>query len=445
MHKLYVGYSQINITPEVFGPMGGHGNDEIRICTEVCDPVYGSCIAISDEDGSTVLLCPCDIINTPDSLTVPAKQALSEATGVPFDNIFLCASHNHHGPSISAPHLEAVQAYYRYFIKQMTKAALKALEDRKPATLQIGHNTVPAMTFVRHYIMNDGTVCGVHSGNTESGYKAHLTESDDQLQLMRFVRQEGRDVLLVNWQSHVTIGVDPKVRTILTADYPGVMRNCVESSLDCHCAFFQGAAGNLVPVSKIEGEAQVPHERVAYGTRLAEYVLEGIKNLSNVSTGPIQVTKQTYTGAIDHAEDHLVPNAKEVVAHYYDDAYANGGRLAYCRSMGFNSIHHARHVITRAGMGESMSMDLSAISIGDVSFITAPFEMFNSNGRFIKGNSPFNMTFICTCTNGGHSYLADCTTFNYDTYEVNSRRMGAGTAEAVADTYVSMLNTLKQK
>jgi hypothetical protein len=90
-----------------------------------------------------------------------------------------------------------------------------------------------------------------------------------------------------------------------------------------------------------------------------------------------------------------------------------------------------------------MSIDIYALAMGDISFITAPYEMFNSNGRFIKENSPYKMTFVCTCSNDTIDYLADATTFQYDCYEVNTRRMGAGTAEKVADLYVAMLKELK--
>ena len=126
------------------------------------------------------------LISSAEEFSVPIRTAISQATGIPFDRIMICASHNHAGPSISAPELEAVQVYYRYFIKKLVQAAGEALADRLPATIQIGQKLVPGMTFVRHYYMNDGTVAGPNAGSFESGVKAHLTDSDDQLQLLRF-------------------------------------------------------------------------------------------------------------------------------------------------------------------------------------------------------------------------------------------------------------------
>ena len=86
-----------------------------------------------------------------------------------------------------------------------------------------------------------------------------------------------------------------------------------------------------------------------------------------------------------------------------------------------------------------------AIALGDVAFITAPYEMFCSNGLYIKEHSPYEQTMICSCSNDTIDYLADAIGFQYDIYEVNTRRMGAGTAEKVADLYVQTLKDMKNK
>lgn len=442
MQNLNVGFARVDITPEQYGPMGGHGDDAHRICTYINDRPTGTCIAFTDDRDNTLLFCPCDIIHAGAAVATPTRQAISDATGVPFDHIMICASHNHAGPSISAPHLAPVQEYYRHFTRQLVKAAKEAMADRKPAEAYIGQSLVPGMTFVRHYFTNDGTVAGPNSGSFKSGAKAHITASDDQLQLMRFVREGARDVLLVNWQCHVTIGAGGK--TVMTADYPAVMRNHVEGSLGCHCAFFQGAAGNLVPSSRIEGEAIVEHERVAYGTKLAEFVLAATQSLRPANIGSVQVKKSHYEGAIDHSDDHLAEKAQYVKDHYFQLATA-AERSQLCKEQGFNSYLHAAGVCRRAEMGDTMGIDVYALSMGDLAFIAAPYEMFNSNGRFIKENSPFRMTFICTCTNGTIDYLADLTTCQYDCYETNTRRYFAGAAEKVADLYVEMLKELNER
>ena len=80
MANLKVGFARVDITPEQYGPMGGHGNDAHRICTQVLDRIYGSVIAITDEKGETVLFCPCDIIHAKRTVADPTREAISAAT-----------------------------------------------------------------------------------------------------------------------------------------------------------------------------------------------------------------------------------------------------------------------------------------------------------------------------------------------------------------------------
>lgn len=111
----------------------------------------------------------------------------------------------------------------------------------------------------------------------------------------------------------------------------------------------------------------------------------------------------------------------------------------------FKSVYHAIHMRKRARMPESLEMELNALCAGDIVFATAPFEMFNSGGRFIKAKSPFKMTFVLACCNGFHSYLPDEKAFDYDRYEVNARRYPKGAAEEVAQNNVNMLHQLKEE
>ena len=53
------------------------------------------------------------------------------------------------------------------------------------------------------------------------------------------------------------------------------------------------------------------------------------------------------------------------------------------------------------------------------------------------------MTFVVSCCNNTHDYMADETSFQYDIYEVNTRRFAKGAAEELARNFVDMLTQLK--
>ncbi len=89
---------------------------------------------------------------------------------------------------------------------------------------------------------------------------------------------------------------------------------------------------------------------------------------------------------------------------------------------------------------------LNTFAIGNIGFVTAPYEMFSSNGKSIKTNSPYNMTFILAYSNGGYyGYVPDRDTFGYQSYETDITLFVEGTAEDNADTLVSRLKQINNK
>lgn len=451
-HMLYTGFARVDVTPEEYRTLAGNGNDMYRKCDLILDRITGTCIALRDGAGETVLLCTVDFLNAVKPTVVEgARRAIREATGVAEDHISVSVTHTHAGPSIYDWEDDATLAYFAFYRKQMAKAAREAIEDLKPSQIYIGQRLIPGMTFVRHYIGNDGTYFGPNFGSGKSGAKAHADVPDDQLQVMRFAREGGRDMVLVNWQSHCTITngtKDEKGRTVtatwMSADYPAAMRNHLEGSLGCYSAFFQGACGNLVPSSRIEGEALAPYEKEPYGRKLAEFIMECLQeNMRPANAGPIQVIRHDFVGVVNHTEDHRVPDAQAVRASYYD-MEEPADRRALLQKYGFNSVLHANSVVNRSNSPATINMELMAISMGDIAFATAPIEMFNSHGRHIKNNSPFQLTFMLAYSNGSHSYIPDEKAFQYDCYEKNTCLFLPGTGEEIAKTHVALLNQLKE-
>ena len=104
-----------------------------------------------------------------------------------------------------------------------------------------------------------------------------------------------------------------------------------------------------------------------------------------------------------------------------------------------NSAYHAGAISSRAGMEDSNTFKVSAFSFGDVGLVAFPGEQFDTNGKFIKENSPFAMTIIATKANGEKGYFPSVTTFDYGSYECDTTRYVRGTAERLADQYVEML------
>ena len=436
------GFGRTDITPEVYSPLAGFGTDGRRICNFVKDRPMATCVAITDEWDSTMLLLSVDLLQAKEGTTVKlGREAITAATGVPGERIMICATHTHSGPSMYTMEDEQQAVYLRHLYRQMAKAAKEAMEDRQPAQLYFGSRRVENMTFVRHYLMNDGTYAGANFGSFKSGIKRHLWPADEQLQMLRLVRETARDIVLVNWQSHGTFVGHPE-EGILSADYISPLRNHFEGLTGCHFAFYQGACGNLVPTSRIEELNRVENDYVAYGRLLAEEAAACMETLQPAPSGAVKSCRRMYRGKVDHSEDHMVEDAIYVRNYAWElPTWAERAKLA--RDYGFTSIFHAANVHDRSRLPEILEMEINALCAGGIGFATAPYEMFCSNGQFVKEHSPFRMTFMMGYCNGSFSYLADANAYEYDCYEVNARRFSKGVSEDVACKLVEMLETLK--
>jgi hypothetical protein len=115
------------------------------------------------------------------------------------------------------------------------------------------------------------------------------------------------------------------------------------------------------------------------------------------------------------------------------------------KPFGIVSPYHAIAIVNRFENPNTVQeMPLTCASIGPVGFVSAPYEMFDTNGKFVKEHSPCEMTFVLTCANGANGYIASEPAFEYGSYEVHNRVFARGTAEALVDTMVDMLRDMAE-
>ena len=275
------------------------------------------------------------------------------------------------------------------------------------------------------------------------------TPADTQLQMIRFVRHDSRDILMVNWQAHPNLASTIATeygrshRPYISADYVGACRSYVEEKADVHFAFFLGAAGNINSRSRLDSEIDT-RDHNCYGRQLGDYVLEGMKSLQPLKHGSVAASVQTLTCRLNHTEDHLVPMAKEVRVEW---AKSNDARkcMQVGEPYGIHSAYHAGAIIAKADMPTHTTMDLGAGRIGDLGLAFMPYEMFDTNGKYVREESPFDMTLVFSCANGGHAYIPSARGFEHGCYEADMCRFAPGTGEEGAELAVSMLRTLHKE
>jgi len=402
LEGLNIGFGRMDITPEYPIGLHGYGSVNARISTGVHTPIMATCVAITYGE-ETVLLYTVDIIGLRSTLVDKYRPAVSKATGIPERNILACGTHTHSGPS---PDSDTTGKYWdETFVNGMVEAGKAALADRSPATLKAGSTMVEGMNFVRHYVTEQGKVIGDNFGSvSQDGKKIdHTTKADGEMQLIQVIREGKKDIVMVNWQGHAktastnATAEGRAMRSLLSADYIGTCRNFLEENHGVLFAFFLGASGNLNVNSDLAYEmTNCPTHSDAFGQKLGMIIMETLPKLT----------------------DRGQPELKHA------------------------SVDH----MAKQHSGTEVPFEIGTAMLGDIAFVTAPYEMFDTEGMYVKDNSPCEITFVMTVANGHAGYMPSDYAHEYNNcYEVRSGRYQRGTAEACAETMVNQLNALAGK
>ena len=136
----------------------------------------------------------------------------------------------------------------------------------------------------------------------------------------------------------------------------------------------------------------------------------------------------------------MVPLAQEIYNLWQDMKTDEAKSL--CAQYGISSPYAAGTILSSQKYKDTYEIPCCAVSFGDVSFVTAAYEMFSTAQLAVKAGTPFKMTFVLTCSQEAHGYMPTEDAFPHGGYEVDTTHYVQGTAEALRDTYLDMLNTL---
>lgn len=435
-----VGFGRMDITPKDSVPMASYGNGRDRMSEGIYTYLYINVLAIDDGE-NTLLALTIDHSWFSGTLAFPIQEEITRVHKIPREYIFMQGTHTHGGPEVGLTDIPAMSANNTYTKAQTMKAVQMALDDLKPAEVYIGSVQTEGLNFVRRYFMDDGSFSTDNFAGTGTKRVAHETEADAELQLMKFVREGGKDILIANFQAHPHL----EGKTLnLSSQNVGAFRQAIEAKLDIHSIYWQGAAGNLNSTGSLEGEKPYA-TRDEYGNALANFAASVYDSLEKAETGPIQVAHRTVTLKVNHSQDHLV-NEAQIVADHFAKNNDPGAAQKVGKPFGIRSAYHANAILDKAKQPATKDIPLSAFSFGDVSAVVVPYEMFDTSGMQIKAATPFKRTFLfgyANTGNNGYSYMPDEKAFENEGYEVNQCRYVQGTAEQLVAEYLDMLKEMK--
>lgn len=387
-----VGFGRVDITPTEGIHLASYGDSDTRIMKEALHPFYTHAIVYKGANGKMLVAITTDMSQGGHIIMNELRPMLKERFGLEKDQILIGGIHNHNAPDYGYAD-EYDKVWKDIFKNGCIEAVQIAMNDLAPAKAYIGRTETENMTFVRRYYLADGNMTGDnHNYNHNSTIVAHETDADEEVQIVRYVREgDHKDILLVNWQSHAA---KHGHTDNLSADYPGALRDKLDAELGVHTIFYQGACGNLNPTSRIPGEQVITEKgyagAVAVGEKLADYVIAALNTEG--------VMKEVKTGDVNYKQDKFI------------------GQESYDES--------------------------NAFSIGELSFVTLPVEFYDTLGKQIKDETPYQMTVLMGFHCGNGQYLPTLEGYKNGGYGPTNTRYVAGEGEKFVQHYLDTLNAM---
>src|SRR5215831_9759376 len=90
--SLQIGAAEIDITPPVGHRMAGYFDE--RLATGVHDPLKAKAIVLQ-QGQEQIAMVFCDLVGVSLTVTTNARALASHQTGIPVNNIVICATHSH--------------------------------------------------------------------------------------------------------------------------------------------------------------------------------------------------------------------------------------------------------------------------------------------------------------------------------------------------------------
>lgn len=387
-----VGFGRVDITPDYAVHIGSYSNVDTRISEGAADELYATALAMTGPDGNTYVSVVLDLYIGSTIINDDIRPLIEKELGIPQENITIGGIHNHSGPDYNYA-AKGNRQFKEDCGRGAVEAVRLALDDRAAAEIFVGTTNTQGLNFVRRYFLANGELTSPSfNTNHNSTIVSHESEADTQIQMVRFVRESAKDIMLVNWQTHVGLHGNTNM---LSADFVGPLRTTVEETLDVHSIYYEGAAGNLSYSTKLPGEMMVAsgsgwEKAERYGKSVAAYVI---------------------------------------------DAWNRPGCFSKIAS-GDVKIKHTKFV------GSRTWVEANAITVGELSFVTLPVEFFDSLGVMIKEGSPAAMTMIMGYTCGNGQFLPSEQGFMNGGYESINTQFRKGEGEQFVQFYLEILEEM---
>ena len=452
MRELRAGFARLDITPPLGIPIAGYY--ELRPADGILDPLYASAVVFDDGVKRGVLL-NLDVIGLNQFHADQIREAVAERLGTEAQGVFVECSHTHTGPvcdtlsaGYSPEHREKIKSYFTWLISRLCDAAALAAQDLAPVRLLHTSGKADKVAFIRRYRMQDGSIL-TNPGALSPFAKEPVGEADENVQLLILRRENAKEIGIVNFQVHPDVIGGCK----LSADYPKYVRDTYEKLIDnSWCVYINGAQGDtnhndisLYGTDKcIRGLARARY----MGRKIAMAAVANYELAEPLEGGAVSWDQRNIVVQYNKGLPEEYPLAAEMGKVYAQYGQEEGIRqIARIKGIteytaGKTELRRLLRINSLAQMPDEKELHLAALAVGSVVFAGFPGEPFTQIGREVKARSAYALTITACCANGSEGYYPVRSAYEEGGYEAAVARYRVGTAEAITEASIDMINQM---
>jgi len=432
----YTGFARLDITPSLGAPLAGAS--KVRYADGIADPLELNCVAFSDGENKAVLITA-DFLYVMENAATEIRNLIAKKCDIPAECVFMQGLHQHTSLRIGCkPQLGnngySDKTYLEMLYRKYCDVATLALKDLKRSTLlQAEEETSQPISFIRRYRMKNGT-CKTNPTKGNPDIVAPIGTADNTVRLLRFVREDGPDIAIVNFSTHP----DVVGGTEISADWPGFVRRYTERELpDTKCILVNGAQGdtNHLNPNILEREGGIEH-----AAKMGRVITDTVKNLWDkaqpMETGKIHCKIEmkyipTNTNGIEHLEEYSE----------WQKGISDGTRERP-RDFAFACDIWRVSQLSRETLFQKVPVALFAF--GKVAFIGfggEPFTEYATKAR----EAGDDLYVITAClTDGGQGYLPSKEAYEEGGYETSNSRFDSSVSQILQQSAADLLAEYKK-
>lgn len=449
MNKLKIGFSRVDVTPMLGIHISGYF--KTRLADGVLDNLEVSTVSF-ECDGKKAVMVSIPNCGINRGCIKEFAEHINAVTGLAREQILIHTTHTHTGPTVTAVVGEEIGEleieYKKTLMRKIADSVKMALDDLSPAKMGFGKGVAPNVSFVRRFRMKDGSL-QTNPGVNNPDIVAPVGDIDDSVNVVRFDRECGDSVVIVNFANHPDVVGGNKI----SADWPGLLTHEVEHTLpNTKCAFFNGAQGdvnhvNVHPTGGYLNDMFMDFDDVARGYKHAKYiarvvlggVLQAFDKVEYVDVDSINYLQNTINLPSNRPTPEELPEAERINALHLA---GKDSELPYKGMMLTTVVAEAGRMVRLKDGPDAFDMELSGLRIGPVAFVGIPGEPFNGIGKGIKAVGTHKMILPMCLTNGSEGYFPMQDAYDEGGYEARSSNFKSGVAEFIIKHCTELLKEL---